>query len=918
MAKKNGKSLVIVESPAKARTISKFLGQDFLVEASIGHVRDLPQGAKQIPAQYKGEEWAHLGVNVNDNFDPVYVVPPGKTAQVRKLKELLKDAKDLYLATDEDREGEAISWHLNELLKPKVPVHRLVFHEITKEAITEALAHPRSIDNDLVKAQEARRIIDRLYGYEVSPLLWRKVRPRLSAGRVQSVAVRLIVERERQRMAFRAATYWDLLGRFAKRDGQAFAAELVSVDERKIPAGKDFDAATGKIKDPNLLLLDEAGAAVLLERLSKAKFQVTALDDKPFTTKPYPPFTTSTIQQEANRKFGFTAKRTMQAAQSLYENGHITYMRTDSTNLAKVAIEAARDLVRSQYGGEYLPDQPRLYQTKVKNAQEAHEAIRPAGHPFALPETLRNELNSDQFRLYDLIWKRTVASQMADAKGRRITITVAGDGAIFQVGGKTIDFAGYLRAYVEGSDDPQGDLAEQDTVLPSVEVGEQLDLRELEPKSHTTQPPARFSEASLTRSLEEMGIGRPSTYASIIDTILAREYVFKKGNALVPTWVAFSVAQLLTEHLPNLIDYKFTAQMEDDLDAISRGESPHTEYLRQFYFGNGKPGLKQLLANKANEVDAREIGRIFIGQPEQGETIFVRVGRYGPFIEQGERRGSLREEMPPDELTIEAALEILSQAAQSEEPLGNCPDTGKPVYLKVGRFGPYVQRGNAEDEEKPKNASLLKGMKPEDVTLEVSLKLLSLPKDLGPHPENGNPVVAYNGRFGPYVKSGEETRSLPAGLSPIDVTMEQALELLAQPKAMRRGFGAPKEPLKVFDESPVTKQKIQLLEGRYGLYLNDGDTNASLPKGVDAEGLTREQALELLAARAALGPSKKSAKRKTAKKAPAKKKVVAARDTASVDAAVSDENGPKPAKKPVKKKKAAKKKPAKKKTPDAE
>ncbi len=896
MAKKNGKSLVIVESPAKARTISKFLGQGFTVEASIGHVRDLPQGAKQIPAQYKGEDWAHLGVNVNQDFDPVYIIPPGKTAQVRKLKGLLKDAKDLYLATDEDREGEAISWHLNELLKPKVPVHRLVFHEITKEAINEALEHPRSIDEDLVKAQETRRIIDRLYGYEVSPLLWRKVRPKLSAGRVQSVAVRLIVERERQRMAFVAATYWDLIGKFAKRDGQAFGAELVSVDERRIPAGKDFDSATGKLKDQNFLLLDEAGATRLVQRLSKTQFRVTALDDKPFTTKPYAPFTTSTLQQEANRKLGFTAKRTMQAAQSLYENGHITYMRTDSTNLAKVAIDAARDLVRSQYGGEYLPDQPRVYQTKVKNAQEAHEAIRPAGHPFALPETLRNELNSDQFRLYDLIWKRTVASQMADAKGRRITITVEGDGAVFQVGGKTIDFAGYLRAYVEGSDDPAADLAEQDTVLPSVEVGEELDLRELEPKSHTTQPPARYSEASLTRALEEMGIGRPSTYASIIDTILAREYVFKKGNALVPTWVAFSVAQLLTDHLPNLVDYKFTAQMEDDLDAISRGESGHLEYLRLFYFGNGKPGLKQLLANKVNEVDARDIGRILIGQPEGGEPIFVRVGRYGPFIEQGDRRGSLREEMPPDELTVAAALEILSQAAQSEEPLGHDADTGKPVFLKVGRFGPYVQRGMQEDLEKPKNASLLKGMKPEDVTMEVALKLLSLPRDLGPHPENGNPVVAFNGRFGPYVKCGEETRSLPAGLSPIDVTMEQALELLAQPKAMRRGFGAPKEPLKVFDESPVTKQKIQLLEGRYGLYLNDGETNASLPKGLAADALTKEEALELLAARAALGPPKKKANRKKATKAPAKKKV-----------AVSG-NGEAPAKKPAKKKSPAKKK----------
>jgi DNA topoisomerase-1 len=897
-AVRNGKSLVIVESPAKARTISKFLGRDFTVEASIGHVRDLPQGAKQIPAEFKGETWAHLGVNVDHDFDPVYVVPPGKTAQVRKLKGLLKDAKDLYLATDEDREGEAISWHLHELLKPKVPVHRLVFHEITKEAIQEALAHPRTIDNDLVKAQEARRIIDRLYGYEVSPLLWRKVRPKLSAGRVQSVAVRLIVERERQRMAFVSATYWDLLGTFGKTGAQQFDAELDSVDDRKIPSGRDFDTATGKLKDPTLLLLDESGANQLAARLSKADFRVSALDEKPFTSKPSAPFTTSTLQQEANRKLGFTAKRTMQVAQSLYENGHITYMRTDSTNLAKVAIEAARELVLSQYGGDFLPSEPRLYQTKVKNAQEAHEAIRPAGHPFAFPEELRTQLNQDEFRLYDLVWKRTVASQMADAAGRRTTITIEGDRAIFQVGGKTIDFAGYLRAYVEGSDDPQADLAEQDKVLPSVAVGESLTCHGLESKSHTTQPPARFSEAALTRALEEMGIGRPSTYASIIDTILAREYVFKRGNALVPTWVAFAVAQLLSEHLPNLVDYKFTAQMEDDLDAISRGESGHTDYLRGFYFGNGKLGLKQQLLDKAEQIDARDIGRILIGKPDDGETIFVRVGRYGPFIEQGERRASLREEMAPDEVTVERALELLEQSALSELPLGYCPETKKPVYMKVGRFGPYVQRGNLEDEEKPKNASLLKGLRPEDVTLEVALKLLSLPRELGTNPQTTLPVAAYNGRFGPYVKSGEETRSLPAGLAPTDVTLEQALELLAQPKAMRRGFGAPKEPLKVFDESSVTGQKIQLLEGRYGLYLNDGVTNASLPKGTAADALTREEALELLAARAAMGPSKKASRRK---KAPPK---AAAKKTAAPKKGQLE----KPLKKSAKKKAPAKKK----------
>jgi DNA topoisomerase I len=907
MAKKaavrNGKSLVIVESPAKARTISKFLGRDFTVEASIGHVRDLPQGAKQIPEEFKKEDWAHLGVNVNKNFDPVYIVPPGKTAQVRKLKGLLKDAKDLYLATDEDREGEAISWHLNELLKPRVPVHRLVFHEITKEAIHEALAHTRQIDDDLVKAQEARRIIDRLYGYEVSPLLWRKVRPKLSAGRVQSVAVRLIVERERLRMAFRSATYWDLLARFAKADQQQFSAELVSVDGRRIPSGKDFDPSTGKIKDAALLEMDEAAAQALAERLRRGRFTATGLEDKPYTSKPSPPFTTSTLQQEANRKLGFTARRTMGAAQSLYENGHITYMRTDSTNLASVAIEAARELVGSQYGSEYLPPQPRLYVTKVKNAQEAHEAIRPAGHPFAFPEALRGELNSDEFKLYDLIWKRTVASQMADASGRRITITVEGEGALFQTGGKTVDFPGYLRAYVEGSDDPEAELAENEKLIPNIVVGEALACSELEPKSHTTQPPARFSEASLTRALEELGIGRPSTYASIIDTILAREYVFKKGGALVPTWIAFAVAQLLEAHLPNLVDYRFTAQMEDDLDAISRGEAGHIDYLRGFYFGNGTIGLKQQLQDKVEQIDARDIGRVLIARPEGQDPIFVRNGRYGPFLEQGERRASLPDETPPDEMTLERALEMLSHAEQADEPLGIDPETKKPVFLKLGRFGPYVQRGTPEDEEKPKNASLLKGMKPEDLTLDIAIKLLSLPRELGQQAETAEPIIVSNGRFGPYIKCGAETRSLPAALSPIDVTLEQALELLAQPKAMRRGFGVKREPIKVFPESPLNKQPIQLLEGKYGLYLADGETNASLPKGTNPEELTLEQALELLAARAAMGPPKKKKGRGGASsrgaKAPAAKKAPAAAKKS-------------PAKKKAVKKTAAKKTPKKK------
>jgi len=875
-----GKPLVIVESPAKARTISRFLGGNVVVEASIGHVRDLPQGAKEVPEQFKNETWAYLGVNVNEGFEPVYIIPRGKKQQVAKLRKALKGATKLFLATDEDREGEAISWHLCELLKPKVPVRRLVFHEITEEAIQEAMANPRGIDEGLVRAQEARRILDRLYGYEVSPLLWRKVRPRLSAGRVQSVAVRLVVERERARRAFVAATYWDLVGTFAT-NGQAFEATLVSVNGRRLPTGKDFDPDTGQLKNPDLLLLDESDASELLQRLQNASFCVSELEDKPYTTKPYAPFTTSTLQQEANRKLGFTARRTMQVAQSLYENGHITYMRTDSTNLAGVAVEAARELVRSEYGNEYLPESPRVYASKVKNAQEAHEAIRPAGHPFELPEALRSKLSSDEFRLFELIWKRTIASQMADARGHRITVTIEGDGAVFQVSGKTIDFPGYLRAYVEGSDDPEADLADREKLLPSVQTGQEVAPRQFNPKDHTTQPPARFSEASLTRELEQRGIGRPSTYAAIIDTILAREYVFKKANALVPTWTAFTVAKLLEEHLEALVDYAFTAEMEDDLDAISRGEAKPDQYLHEFYFGDGRPGLKQQLEEKVKEIDAREVSRISIGTPQEGEfrdEIFVRVGRYGPFLEQDQRRANIPDDMPPDELNVETALEMLGRAMQGDEPLGIDPDTHRPVFVKDGRFGPYVQLGAVEDDQKPKNSSLLKGMDPADVTLEVALKLLSLPRTLGDDPKSGEPVIAHNGRFGPYVKCGNETRSLPADVSPIEATLQEALDLLSQPKQVR-GRAAPKEPIQVFDASPVTGEPIKLMDGRYGPYVTDGTTNASLPRGTTPDGMSFERAVDLLAERAAKGPKRRNVKRKrttkkkTAKTTPKKKTV---------------------------------------------
>ncbi len=886
------KSLVIVESPAKARTISKFLGKDYAVEASIGHIRDLPQGAKELPEQYKSEKWAYLGVNIDEDFQPVYIVPADKKKQVSKLRQLLKECKDLYLATDEDREGEAISWHLQEVLKPKVPVHRLVFHEITQEAIQHAIENPRQIDEAMVRAQETRRILDRLFGFDVSQLLWRKVGPKLSAGRVQSVAVRLIVDRERERMAFHSATYASLLGTFAPPAASAFDAALVSYRGQRIPSGKDFDAATGQIKDPNLLVMDEATANRLAEELRGATFTVTKIEDKPFKERPKAPFTTSTLQQEANRKLGFTARRTMQIAQFLYENGYITYMRTDSTTLAKEAVAAARDLVKQEYGEKFLHPEERVYANKVKNAQEAHEAIRPAGHPFELPKNLQAKLNSEQFKLFDMIWKRTIACQMADANKRRVTVTIEANEAVFQASGTTIEFEGFLRAYVEGSDNPEEVLAQQEVLLPDMREAQQLDCRQLLARTHTTQPPARFTEASLTRTLEERGIGRPSTYASIIDTIQQRDYVFKKGNALVPSWTAFSVIRLLEEHLSSIVDYDFTAQMEDYLDEISRNEKGFLDYLQRFYFGGQDGlGLKPLLEAKIQEIDPRTTSRFSLGRPAADadagitdEEVFVRVGRYGPFIEQGERKAGIPDMLPPDEITLEKALELLENAAKGDEPLGHCPETGKPIYLKTGRFGPFVQLGDADDEDK-KNAGLLKGMTLEDVNLDTALKLLQLPRDLGEHPEMKEPVVASNGRYGPYIKCGSETRSLPADISPIDVTFEQALELLKQPKTRGRGAAAKKEPIKTFDASPVTGQAIQLLDGRYGPYVTDGETNASLPRDAKPEELTFPEALDLLAARAAAGGSKKkkkakkattkkAAKKKTSKKKSSKKKTV--------------------------------------------
>ena len=879
MAKSTAKSLVIVESPAKARTIAKFLGSDYQVEASIGHVRDLPAGKKDVPEKYKSEPWAYLGVDIDNDFDPLYIVPDDKKKQVKKLKDALKQAEHLYLATDEDREGEAISWHLQEILKPKVPVHRLVFHEITKDAIENALKSTREIDGSLVRAQETRRILDRLYGFDMSNLLWRKIGTGTSAGRVQSVAVRLIVERERQRIAFVDATYWDLDAIFDTNNAESMSATLTAVDGRKIPAGKDFDSATGKLKKADFLQLNEAEANDLAAKLRAADFKVTKVEVKPFVERPRPPFTTSTLQQEANRKLGFAAKRTMGAAQRLYENGYITYMRTDSVILSKEAIGAARNLVRSEYGENFLHPEVRVYKSKVKNAQEAHEAIRPAGTPFRLPETVRGELDSDQFRLFDMIWKRTVACQMANAKKQRVSITIEGGGATFTASGTSIEFEGFLRAYVEGSDNPEAELADKETILPQVKENDPLVPKAIDPKSHTTQPPARYTEATLTRTLEEKGIGRPSTYASIIGTITdeRRNYIHKKGSALVPTWRAFSVTRLMETHFGTLVDYEFTAELEDFLDSISRDEVGREEYLKKFYFGDDSGdkhnvGLKARLVDKLDEIDPKATARFLLGTPTEGEhrePVYVRVGKYGPYIEQGERTASIPDGLPPDEMDLAKAFELLASSQVTEEPIGHHPETGKPIYLKVGRFGPYIQLGEPDDEEK-RNQSLLKGMEVEDLTLELACKLLELPRTLGDNPENGQPIQAFDGRYGPYIKCEKDTRSLPAGMSPLDVTFEQAIEILKQPKT--RGRGTPKEPLRVYEQkSPITENEVRILDGRFGPYATDGVTNASLRKGMEPSEMTFEQALDLLAERAAKGPAKKKKKKATKKKAAKKK-----------------------------------------------
>jgi DNA topoisomerase-1 len=856
------KRLVIVESPTKARTIEKFLSKDFQVLASYGHVRDLPNNAAEIPAAVKKQKWARLGVNVDDDFNPLYIIPSDKEKRVNELKRALKSASEVYLATDEDREGESISWHLLSVLEPKVPVKRLVFHEITKKAIEESLQHARAIDENLVRAQETRRIIDRLYGYSVSPLLWKKMVPRLSAGRVQSVAIRLLVQRERERARFHSADFWDLKATFVSptQTEIPFEAQLSHLGDKRVADGKDFDPDTGKLSTKSdAIVLDEAAATKLSHDLVKAEPKVSEVESKPFSQKPYAPFTTSTLQQEANRKLGFGAKRTMAVAQTLYENGFITYMRTDSTTLSDEALNAARTLIAREFGKEYLYDQPRIYKTKVKNAQEAHEAIRPAGAEFTPPGVVKDKLGLEAVRLYELIWKRTLASQMRDAEGTRVLVSVKVDNATFRASGKTISFPGFLRAYVEGSDDPEGDLADQDRNLPALTVGQTVRGDKYDVLKHSTQPPARFTEGSLIKELEKLGIGRPSTWATIVDVVLSRDYAFKKGAALVPSFLAIGVTGLLEGYFAQLVDYEFTAKLEDDLDSISRGEMDNLEKLRAFYFGDPSSlkGLKDLVSSGEEKIDPREVCGIRLGIDSQGRELEVRIGRYGPFLSNGTDRAGLPDSIPFDELTPELAEKLLAEAAKGPASLGNDPVSNLAVYLKKGRFGPYVQLGESgEGEDKPRMASLLPGMAPEAVTLEVALKLLEFPKQLGTNPETNTEVLVANGRFGPYVKCGSESRSIPADESPLDLTLERALELLKQPRTNARASNQPKT-LKEIGKHPETNAPIQLKSGRYGPYVTDGTTNASLQQGADPDALTLDEAVALLKARAERGPAKK-------------------------------------------------------------
>ncbi|MCH6469070.1 type I DNA topoisomerase [Sinomonas terrae] len=907
---RSGKKLVIVESPAKSKTIAQYLGEGFEVDASMGHIRDLPQPS-DLPAELKKSSLGKFAVDIEHNFEPYYVVSPDKRKKVAELKAKLKDADELYLATDGDREGEAIAWHLLEVLKPKVPVHRLTFPEITKEAIQRAMAELRDVDESLVDAQETRRVLDRLYGYEISPVLWRKVAGGLSAGRVQSVATRLVVERERERMAFRTADYWDLLATLAPRsegasDGaaaQRFQARLVTVDGKKVASGRDFDDR-GNLTARNAVLLDEATARALAEGLENSAFTVRSVEEKPYTRRPAAPFTTSTLQQEAARKLRFSARVTMQVAQRLYENGYITYMRTDSTALSDQAVSAARRQASELYGPDYIPQRPRVYASKAKNAQEAHEAIRPAGDSFRTPAQIAKELRGDEFRLYELIWKRTVASQMEDAKGSTATVRLgavassgeaAGRDAEFSASGTVITFRGFLAAYEEGRDEVREDTengsgATDGGRLPALSKGQPLDALELAANGHQTSPPPRYTEASLVKTLEERGIGRPSTYAATISTIMDRGYVRTRGNALVPSWIAFSVVRLLEDYFHDYVDYDFTAEMEEDLDRIAAGQQAGAEWLSDFYFGGeGKPGLTTIV-NGLGEIDARVVNSV-----EIAPGIVLRVGKYGPYLEKPlpadapedavPERANVPEDLAPDELTADKARELMESAGPEERVLGNDPLTGHTVVAKNGRYGAYVtevipeptpeqlaaqpveyyKNGKPKPPKKPvkvkpRTASLFKSMSVDTVTLDDALKLMSLPRVLG-NDEEGNVITVQNGRFGPYLKKGSDSRSIGSEEEIFTITLEDALKIYAQPKT--RGGRTAAAPLAEFGDDPESGKPIVVKEGRFGPYITDGVTNITVPRATAIEELTRDRAVELLAEKRAKGPAKRPARRST-------------------------------------------------------
>jgi DNA topoisomerase-1 len=882
------KPLVIVESPAKAKTLGRFLGNKYRVEASYGHIRDLPESASDVPKEIKAKDWGRLGVDVEQDFTPYYVVPSDKRKQVAHLKTAVKEASELLLATDPDREGESISWHLTQVLKPRIPVRRIVFHEITEDAVKEALDNPADVNENLVRAQESRRILDRLYGYTLSPVLWKKVQTGLSAGRVQSVAVRLIVEREEERRAFRSAEYWDVEAAM-KGEGREFVATLIRINDQRIATGKDFDAQTGTLKNQGVRLLDGAATQLLVEAVrSNVPWTVTGVEQKPGVERPAPPFTTSTLTQEASRKLGYSTERTMQVAQRLFQGvdvgngqmeGLITYHRTDSTTLSDKAVNESARVIRGMFGGEYY-DGPRRYQTRVKNAQEAHEAIRPTDFRLA-PSQLEGVLDPDDLRIYELIWKRTMASQMVDARVLRTNLEIsaqgaAGETAVFTASGKAIEFAGFRRAYVEGSDDPAAELEEQEAILPQCSVGDRIHrdgstpitLAGTEPKRHETVPPARFTEASLIKELERLGIGRPSTYAPTIATIVRRGYVFRQGKALVPSFTAFAVTKLLREHFGDFVESDFTAEMEDDLDEISRGEREWIAFLKQFYYGDRKHrGLLPAVEHGAEKADypVLDLGV----EPETGEAVRVRIGRFGPFVQVAEggpgRTASLPEDVAPADLTVDKALELVRAKAEGPRTLGVDAATGQNVYVMNGRYGAYVQLGETPEKvgsskgkgqrvvaEKPKRASLQTGMTDSTVTLEEALKLLSLPRVVGIHPDDDEPITTNFGRFGPYVKHGDEFRSLDSEDDVFNISFDAALALLRAPKQSRRRPAAQKKVLRELTENGST---LKVLAGRYGPYVTDGTTNASIPKTTTPEALTYAQAAELLAARRDAGPA---------------------------------------------------------------